>query len=68
MGRIADGFKVEWRCTRNSSGIKELRGRQGHYIMARNQDEALSRMRVKFPQDWEGFTANSRDEWLTDLA
>ncbi len=57
----------EYRCTRNALycyeclGRDHLSARQGHYIMAANQEEAWEKMACRFPQETgEGFTV---EEW-----
>ncbi len=54
----------EYRCTRNQPyqgvacpGNLNTRARQGHYIIAHNEHEALMIMGNKFPNDKMGFTA-----------
>lgn len=53
----------EYRCTRNQPyqavacpGNLNVRARQGYYIRANNEREALEQMRKNFPHDWQGFT------------
>jgi hypothetical protein len=53
----------EFRCTRNAlydDGGQEnadLSVRQGHYIIAQNEEQALEEMRIRFPKEVEaGFT------------
>lgn len=53
----------EYRCTRNSPygyntpGHKDLSSRQGHYIKAFTEKEAIREMMRRFPDDMMGFTA-----------
>ena len=53
-----------FRCTRNEpyfgvkvAGAHNTSARQGYYIDATDQDAALQKMRVRFPMDVRGFTA-----------
>lgn len=52
----------EYRCTRNSpygytaQGHKDLSARQGHYINATSEKEAIREMMKRFPHDMMGFT------------
>lgn len=52
----------EYRCTRNSPygygcpGFKDLASRQGHYINATSEKEAIQIMMKQFPNDMMGFT------------
>ncbi|MCT7986453.1 hypothetical protein NG796_24585 [Laspinema sp. A4] len=55
----------EFRCTRNAlydDGGQEdadLSVRQGHYIIAQNEEQALEEMRARFPKEVEaGFTVH----------
>ncbi|BAZ18886.1 hypothetical protein NIES4071_107710 (plasmid) [Calothrix sp. NIES-4071] len=57
----------EYRCTRNAlyqhdcTGRHDLRERQGHYIMARNEEEAWQKMAIRYPEEVRaGFTVH---EW-----
>ena len=60
----------EYRCTRNSLysheclGRDDVTARQGHYIRAESEQEALTLMEQKFPDDTEGFTAKLWKEQL----
>jgi hypothetical protein len=54
----------EYRCTRNQPytapgcpGRTDTRAREGHYLRAGSEAEALRMMRESFPGDWMGFTA-----------
>ncbi len=57
----------EYRCTRNQPYLNDpepndLSVRQGYYITANSKEEALEKMKERFPEDIEaGFTV---DEWL----
>jgi len=53
---------IVWRCTRDKQGgrVHPLT-RQGYYVIAVTRDEAILRMRKRFPEDkFYGFTAQ---EW-----
>lgn len=52
-------LKHEYRCTRNQPYTEhtELSAREGHYIEAESEFDALIRMGKKFPNDTAGFTA-----------
>lgn len=60
----------EYRCTRNQPyqgvacpGNLNVYARQGYYIRANSEQEALKIMHKNFPGDWCGFTATLwRDE------
>jgi hypothetical protein len=55
----------EYRCTRNSSSCPNPKGRNGHYIEARDKEGAISRMRLKFPNEVDkGFTC---DLWKSNI-
>ncbi len=53
----------EYRCTRNSpygyksGGHKDLSARQGHYVNAASEKEAIREMMRRYPHDMMGFTA-----------
>ena len=47
----------QYRCTRNSPNPKApIAERQGHYVIARSEEEALLEMQRRFPNDTLGFT------------
>lgn len=63
-------MQKEYRCTRNATyshkciGHDDLTARQGYYIKASSEEEALQKMAVRFPeemsygftvQEWQGF-------------
>lgn len=61
----------EYRCTRRTPygpktpGFKNLSARQGYYIRAETEQEALTRMREKFPNDALEFDAQL---WKENIA
>lgn len=59
----------EYRCTRNElythpscPGHEDLTARQGYYIKALTEEQALRVMCKDFPHDTEGFTATNTKE------
>lgn len=60
----------EFRCTRNKPfqnpkcfGHTDLEARQGYYLKAANEQDALAQMAILYPTDDAGFTAQL---WKTD--
>jgi len=59
---------MEYRCTRNEPymhnclGRDDIRVRQGYYVHADSEEEALRQMALDFPKDRHGFTATPVDE------
>lgn len=55
--------KEEFRCTRNSPylhdclGHDDIKSRQGYYVIAKTEEDALRVMARDFPKDIAGFTA-----------
>lgn len=48
----------QYRCTRNQPDpTVPLGDRQGYYLFAKSEREALSEMQKRFPNDTAGFTA-----------
>lgn len=53
-----------YRCTRNqpygkgTPGLTDKKARQGHYIEANSEKEALEKMEKLFPDDTQGFTVD----------
>ena len=60
-----------YRCTRNvyppgTPGYTDKKSRQGHYVPAQTEAEAIQKMVEMFPNDTDGFTVDLDMEYEDD--
>lgn len=65
MESMMEPIKVKWRCTRGINGLYDtIASRQGYYVHAATEEEALSYMRCMFPLETL-FTVHEWGKWLS---